>query len=162
MPEDGKIPRSSLITMGLITLAFVSASLWWTFARGSDDFQAGSYVATELSDPILSVPVADPGIEVDLPDVGPVTLRSDTCEPVALAVGERSKESVEVLGVDDQTWTCDDPSVQRFVEAAGSGRLELGYSTDGIVSWFLADNRLSTITTTGATGDITLTVATTS
>lgn len=29
VPEDGKIPRSSIITMIVVTLAFTSASLWW-------------------------------------------------------------------------------------------------------------------------------------
>ncbi len=159
VPEDGKIPRSSLVTMGLITLAFVSASLWWTFARGSDEFQAGTYVATELSDPILSVPVANPGIEVDLPGDGPVTLRSPSCDPVDLVVTDRSKAAVEVDAAVDPSWTCDDANLRRFVESAGKGQLQLGYSTDGLVSWFLADNQLSTITTTDDAGPIELKVA---
>lgn len=33
IPEDGKIPRSSLITMAVVTLAAVAVSLWWTFGR---------------------------------------------------------------------------------------------------------------------------------
>lgn len=34
IPEDGKIPRSSKITMAVMTLAAVAASLWWNFGRG--------------------------------------------------------------------------------------------------------------------------------
>lgn len=34
VPEDGKIPRSSKITMAAITCAAVAASLWWNFGRG--------------------------------------------------------------------------------------------------------------------------------
>lgn len=34
IPEDGKIPRSSIVTMTVITLAAVAASLWWNFGRG--------------------------------------------------------------------------------------------------------------------------------
>ncbi len=160
IPEDGKIPRSSMVTMAVMTLAFASASLWWTFARGSDEFQAGSYVATELSDPILSVPVANPGIEVFLPDSGPVTVWADGCDQIELTVTERSKASVTVDGVVDPNWSCSQDGVVRFVEAAGRGGLQLGYSTDGLVEWFLADNELSTITTSTDAGNIQLKVVT--
>lgn len=34
IPEDGKIPRSSMVTMAVMTLAAVSVSLWWSFGRG--------------------------------------------------------------------------------------------------------------------------------
>ncbi len=34
VPEDGKIPRSTLVTMFLITGAAVAVSLWWNFGRG--------------------------------------------------------------------------------------------------------------------------------
>lgn len=34
IPEDGKIPRSSMITMAVVTLAAVAVSLWWSFGRG--------------------------------------------------------------------------------------------------------------------------------
>jgi uncharacterized protein (TIGR02611 family) len=33
VPEDGRIPRSSLVTMAFVTLAAVSASVWWNFYR---------------------------------------------------------------------------------------------------------------------------------
>ena len=31
IPEDGKIPRATVLKMLLITLAFIAVSLWWTF-----------------------------------------------------------------------------------------------------------------------------------
>ncbi len=34
VPEDGKIPPSTMVTMAFITLAAVAVSLWWTFGRG--------------------------------------------------------------------------------------------------------------------------------
>lgn len=34
IPEDGKIPRSSMVTMAVVTLAAVAVSLWWSFGRG--------------------------------------------------------------------------------------------------------------------------------
>lgn len=34
IPEDGKIPRSSIITMSAVTGAAVALSLWWTLGRG--------------------------------------------------------------------------------------------------------------------------------
>ncbi len=160
IPEDGKIPRSSLVTMAVITLAFVAASLWWTLARGSDDFQAGSYVATELSDPILSVPITDPGIEVNLPGTGPVTVSAAGCDQIELTVTERSKEVVSIERDTDTGWTCDNESATRFVDAAADDGLQLGYSTDGLLEWFLADNELSTISTGTDGGDIELQVTT--
>jgi uncharacterized protein (TIGR02611 family) len=33
IPEDGKIPRSSIVTMVVVTLAAVAVSLWWTLGR---------------------------------------------------------------------------------------------------------------------------------
>lgn len=33
IPEDGKIPRSSMVTMAVIASAAVAASLWWSFGR---------------------------------------------------------------------------------------------------------------------------------
>lgn len=34
IPEDGKIPRSSIITMAVVTCGAVALSLWWTLGRG--------------------------------------------------------------------------------------------------------------------------------
>ncbi len=34
VPEDGKIPRSSMITMATVTLGAVALSLWFAFGRG--------------------------------------------------------------------------------------------------------------------------------
>ena len=34
IPEDGKIPRSSIVTMLVVTTGFVALSLWWTLGRG--------------------------------------------------------------------------------------------------------------------------------
>ncbi len=34
IPEDGKIPRSSIATMVLVTGGGVALSLWWTIGRG--------------------------------------------------------------------------------------------------------------------------------
>ncbi len=34
VPEDGKIPPSTMVTMAVITLAAVAVSLWWTLGRG--------------------------------------------------------------------------------------------------------------------------------
>jgi uncharacterized protein (TIGR02611 family) len=33
VPEDGKIPRSSIITIAFMTSAAVAASIWWNFYR---------------------------------------------------------------------------------------------------------------------------------
>ena len=33
IPEDGKIPRSQIITMSVMGLATVAASIWWFFLR---------------------------------------------------------------------------------------------------------------------------------
>ncbi len=159
IPEDGKIPRSSMVTMALVTAAAVSASLWWTLARGSDEIQAGSYTAIELTDPVLSIPDDDPGIQIELTTDGPVTLRADGCEPIEFVVANRSKTTFEVSGVNDPAWSCSNPQVTRFVTAAQDNELQLEYSTDGIVEWFLADNRLSSITADDEDGRIQLAVA---
>lgn len=34
IPEDGRIPRSSIVTMVMVTGGAVALSLWWTLGRG--------------------------------------------------------------------------------------------------------------------------------
>lgn len=156
IPEDGRIPASSLATMGVVSLAFVSASLWWTFSRGSDEIQAGTYTATELIGPGGALP--SPGIEVDLTAEGPVTVRVDGCEPIAFDVVDRSKTTFDLDAPDNSSWDCANEDGRRFVAGLEDDELRLGYSTDGLVDWFLADDRLSSITSGGAENEVELTV----
>lgn len=158
VPEDGKIPPSSLVTMAVVTLAFVSASLWWTFGRGSDEIQAGAYVATELAGPSLPSRVIDPGIEIDLTTEGPVTVRVTGCDPVDFEVVERSKSAFQLAGPNTSGWECADEDASRFVASLGDDELALIYSTDGLLSWFLADDELSSISGGGETDEFQLTV----
>jgi uncharacterized protein (TIGR02611 family) len=153
IPEDGKIPRSSLATMALVTLAAVSASLWWTLARGSDEIQAGAYVATELDAPSQSTPVVDPGIEIDLTTEGPVTVRVAGCDPVDFDVIDRSKDTFELARPNDSEWACADEDASRFIAGLTENELQLEYTTDGIVSWFFADDELSSISGGGEAGE---------
>ncbi len=158
IPEDGKIPPSSLVTMAVVTLAFVSASLWWTFGRGSDEIQADTYVATELTSPSLSTPVIDPGIEIDVTTDGPVTVRVTGCDPIDFAVVERSKSTFKLADPSTSGWACADEAASSFVASLADDELVLGYSTDGIVSWFFADDELSSISGGGEAGEFQLTV----
>lgn len=149
VPEDGKIPRSSLVTMALITLAFVSASLWWTFGRGSDEIQPGTYTVTEFFDVATSVPVLDPGIEIDVTADGPILVTGPGCEPIAIAVSDRAKSGF-ILG--DATGTCDDEDTSRIVDEIVNETLNFFYSTDGIIKWFFADDELTEMTDDGDAG----------
>lgn len=157
IPEDGKIPRSSMVTMAVVTLAAVSASLWWTLARGSDEIQPGLYAAAEAIDPTRSTSVTDPGIEVDVTLDGPVTVSSEGCDTIELAVTNRSKTSFDVEAVDDAEWSCSNDLASRFVAAAVASELTLEYSTSGPIGWLLADDRLSSITTDSESGIFRLT-----
>lgn len=143
VPEDGKIPRSSLVTMGLITLAFVSASLWWTFGRGSDDIQAGTYTVTEVFEPTTSVPVTDPGIQIEITEAGPITVTGSGCDPVEIAVSDRTKSGF-ILGA--ATGACGDALTGTVVDEIVNETLNFSYSTDGIVEWFFADDHLTEMT----------------
>ena len=149
VPEDGKIPRSSLITMALITLAFVSASLWWTFGRGSNDIQAGTYTVAEVFEATTSTPVLDPGIDIDITDSGPIVISAEGCEPIDIAVAERSKTEF-TLG--DATGSCQDELASSIVDEIANGSLLLNHSTDGIVKWFFADDQLTEIADSGDAG----------
>ena len=144
--------------MAVMTLAFVSLSLWWTLGRGSDEIQAGAYIATELADASLSGPVSDPGIEIDLTTEGPVTVRVTGCDPIDFEVLERSKSTFELAEPSSSEWACADEDASRFVAGLADDELQLGYSTDGLVSWFLADDELSSISGGGAAGEFQLTV----
>jgi len=143
VPEDGKIPRSSLVTMGLITLAFVSTSLWWTFARGSDDIQTGTYAVTEVLEVSASVPALDPGIQIDITSDGPIAVIGPGCEPVEVAVSDRSKTEF-ILGA--ATGDCSDALTSRVIDELVNETLNCDYSTDGIVEWFFADDQLAELT----------------
>ncbi len=146
IPEDGKIPRSSLVTMAVMTLAFVAASMWWTFSRGSDEIQAGEYLVVEITEPVA---VTDPGINVFLSESGAINVFEPPCEPVMIAVVERSKTEYVLGELEDANWTCGD---SRLVKNLSGSTLELGYSTDGIVNWFFADDELSSIEVTSDEG----------
>lgn len=144
IPEDGKIPRSSLVTMALVTLAAVSASLWWTLARGSDDIQAGTYTVVAITEDGTSQDVDDEGIEFTLTTDGPVTLGSNACD-VTLDVVERSK--TEFVLADSQA-ACDSDIVDQSLLATNDDQQivwQLGHETDGIVNWFFADDELRTL-----------------
>lgn len=158
IPEDGRIPPASLATMAVITLAAVSASLWWTFSRGSDDIQAGTYTATEFTDPTGSGSTIDPGIEIDLTTEGPVTVRVAGCDPVTFDVVERSKTTFDLADPGDSTWNCTNEDASRFVAGLADDELRLGYTTEGIVDWFFADDRLSSISSGDDQGAFELTV----
>jgi uncharacterized protein (TIGR02611 family) len=158
IPEDGKIPPSSLATMAVISLAFISASLWWTFGRGSDEIQAGTYTATELTDSTRSLPALDPGIEIDLGMSGPVTVRVAGCDPINFDVIDRSKTTFDLAQPDDAGWDCTNEDGRNFVAGMADDELRLGYSTEGLVEWFLADERLSSISTGDIEGEVQITV----
>ena len=151
IPEDGKIPPSSLATMALVTLAAVSASLWWTLGRGSDDIQPGNYDATFTAELEPGASIADTEtVLVTLTEDGPVQVRSDTCD-LTVEVEERSK--AEFVLADPQA-TCGTDAVDDRLLAPdddGTIRWELGYGTDGIVEWFFADDELTSITSPDGT-----------
>ena len=95
IPEDGKIPRSSMITIGVMSLAAVSASLWWTFARGSDEIQGGTYSIDEFQTAAASTASTPTGASIELGDDGSLhptgqfeTLPVDT---LVLALGPTSR-----------------------------------------------------------------------
>lgn len=146
IPEDGKIPRSSLATMGVMTLAFVTASMWWTFGRGSDDIQAGGYYVVEITDPVA---VAEPGIDIALTEQGSINVHEIDCEPVSIAVVDRSKSKFALGELEDPDWTC---AGSRLVQRLPDATVEFGYSTNGIVDWFFADDQLSSIELTDDEG----------
>jgi len=158
IPEDGKIPSSSMATMAVVTLAAVAASLWWTFSRGSDEIQAGTYDVVELADPVLSTPITDPGIEIEITNDGPVRFRVDGCDDLALEVVERSKTSFTLGLPVDLDWSCDNETADRLVGQAAANELQLEHSTDGLVEWFLADNSLTSMSVNGEPGAFDLTV----
>ncbi len=151
IPEDGKIPRSSMVTMAFVTLAAVSASLWWTFGRGSDDIQAGTYVALDVLDPVASAPINGAVTALDFGDEGPLTLTAEGCGPLEFAVTDRSKERFSLGELNDSTEGCD-ASAERLVAAMSGSDVSFHYETDGIVKWFFADNTLAAITVPGTAG----------
>ena len=147
IPEDGKIPRSSLITMAVITLAAVAASMWWTFGRGSDTIQVGTY---EVAQTVATTPV---GVEIEkviIDENGPLTIevRDGGCTEISFIVNQRSKEEFELADPASSTG-CDSPEVNLLVEELTDATLTLGYGTDGLVEWFFADNHLETISVDG-------------
>lgn len=151
IPEDGKIPPSSLATMALISLAAIAASLWWTLGRGSDAIQPGNYAATFTAELEPGASIAETEtVLVTLTEEGPVQVRSDTCD-LTLDVIERSK--AEFVLADPQA-TCGTEAVDDALLTSGDDgaiRWELGYDTDGLVAWFFADDALSTITSADGT-----------
>ncbi len=149
IPEDGKIPRSSLVTMALVTLAAVSASMWWTLARGSDEIQAGTYTVTEVLEATTPTPVVDPGIEIEITADGPISVLSVDCEPVEIAVTDRSKTEF-TLG--QAASSCQDELTTRVIDEIVNESIFLDHSTDGIVEWFFADDQLTGITDSGDAG----------
>lgn len=163
IPEDGKIPRSSLVTMALVTLAAVSASMWWTLARGSDDIQAGTYTVTEVFDstPLGSVgesaPVAivisDPGLGIEITSNGPITVNAEGCPPIEIAVVERSKAEF-VLG--EASAACTDEFGSDVIDQLADNTIALNHSTDGIIEWFFADNTLTGINADDEQGELRL------
>ena len=146
IPEDGKIPRSSMATMAVVTLAAISASLWWTFSRGSDEIQAGESYVVEITEPVS---VLEPGIDFFLSDAGSFSVHERSCEPVTIEVIDRSKSEFVLGELEDPDWIC---AGSRLVERLPGAKLELAYSTDGIVNWFLADDQLSSIEVTDDAG----------
>lgn len=153
VPEDGKIPRSSLVTMALITLAAISASLWWTLGRGSDDIQAGLYTVTEVLESAASTP--DPGIEIELTSEGPISVTIPGCEPVAIAVTERTKTE---FALGEATGSCDATIGNATIDRLINTTIRLDHSTDGIVEWFLADDALTEISAGSDDDELRLTV----
>lgn len=148
IPEDGKIPRSSLVTMLLVTLAAVAASLWWTLARGSDDIQAGTYTVTDISNVFdLQMPegteFTDIGLEIEMTTTGPITLTAPGCDKVDIAVTARSKTEF-TLG--QAMGTCEHPMAEDIISLWTDNTVALDYATDGIVNWFFADDTLSDLT----------------
>lgn len=144
VPEDGKIPRSSLVTMALVTLAAVSASLWWTLGRGSDDVQAGLYTVTEIFE--ASVPTPDPGIEIELTSEGPISVTIPGCDPVTIAVTERTKTEFALGGA---TGSCDVTIGNETINRLVNTTIRLDHSTNGVVEWFFADDALTAISAGG-------------
>ncbi|MGH1505432.1 MAG: PGPGW domain-containing protein [Acidimicrobiales bacterium] len=148
IPEDGKIPRSSMITIGVMTLAAISASLWWSLARGSDAIQAGTYPVDEVEATADSMREAlGRAISVELGDDGPLVVAIDGCEPISFEVTERSKTSFS-LGA--ASGSC--PAADDVINAFSDATVELGYATDGLVAWFFADDHLDTL----SVGDVTI------
>lgn len=147
IPEDGKIPRSSMVTMAVVTLAAVSASLWWSLGRGSDEIQPGRYDVVSITDDAGLEGTAAPDLTIELTTDGPVTLEAN-CATVTFDVVERDKSRFRLTGPtsgDDDLGGC--PStVDRLVAVMAADELQLGYETDGIVAWFLADDQLATVT----------------
>ena len=141
IPEDGKIPRSSMVTMALITLAAVSASLWWTLARGDDDIQAGTYTVTALSDDGGAAPSVDPGIQIDITTDGPITVTVAGCDPISVAVTERSKTEFD-LG--SASASCSEPG-GIVVDQLAENLVTLDHSTDGLIEWFFEDDELTAL-----------------
>ncbi len=159
IPEDGKIPRSSMATMAVMTLAFVSASLWWTLGRGSDEIQAGTYAVATLTDATASVPVDEPGIEIVLPADGPVSVRADSCDPIDFGVTSRSKETFVLAGPTDPDWSCDSSDGASLIDRLSGAELQLAYSTDGLVNWFFDDDQLSSIAVDADDGALRIDIA---
>lgn len=147
IPEDGKIPRSSMITMAVVTLAAVAASMWWTFGRGSDAIQAGSYEVSELIDPTASTAAIGEVNGVEFGDDGPLVIETSECGTLEFDVAERSKETFR-LGSATSADGCS-PTTERLVEAMDSATLNFEYGTDGIVNWFFADNFVERIVVVG-------------
>lgn len=150
IPEDGKIPRSSMVTIGVVTLAAVSASLWWSLARGSDAIQGGDYPVDEIQATVDSVSAAASQVtSIELGDDGPLVLAVEGCDPISFTVEDRSKESF-TLGA--ATGSC--PAVQDLIDAFSDTTVDLGYETDGLVAWFFADDHLATVSTDEITVDV--------
>lgn len=160
IPEDGKIPRSSLATMAVITLAAVSASLWWTFARGSNEIQSGSYAVAELRGATDSTSASiEPDLVVlNIAEEGPLLVETD-CGSVGIEVIERSKSEFELGQLTDPDWTCGNANGARVIDELTGATIDLRYSTDGIVEWFFADDQLSSIEVTDEAGTFRLDVA---
>ncbi len=148
IPEDGKIPRSSMVTIAFVTLAAVAASLWWTFGRGSDAIQAGDYQVSSLS----GKTPAGMGIEsVTITTDGPLVVgfRFEECGDLSFDVEVQTKETFELADSQPSVDPCERSEVRLLVDELAGATLTFGYGTDGLVEWFFADDHLETISVDG-------------
>lgn len=144
IPEDGKIPPSSIATMLVVTSAFVAASLWWTFGRGSDEIQAGSYEVTSYQAAVASVPADDPGFTFIIDDDGPLKVSDGICF-VDIAVDDGRSKTTFDLGPAAPNGCEPDDGLTAVVDDLAGTTVELGHSTDGLVAWFFADDQLDSL-----------------
>lgn len=154
IPEDGKIPRSSMATIAVMTAAAVAGSIWWSFARGDEAVALGTYPIEAIEPPSSSEEgaVYPTDSAPDGSDLGAVEVTTDGLI-LDLKCGGSIEAALDEVVEDEWTATSVVDSeigpcpnwAERIQTRLESGNVSLTHETEGLVGWFFDDDHLARI-----------------